>query len=88
MAQNFAALRKSRNNSIDRLVQESEKLNTQATNNNRKDDRFWQATVDKAGNGFAVIRFLPEAQGEDLPWVRLCSLMAFKGPVVGILKIH
>lgn len=79
MAQNFAALRKSRNNSIDRLVQESEKLNTQATNNNRKDDRFWQATVDKAGNGFAVIRFLPESQGEDLPWVRVFS-HGFQGP--------
>lgn len=79
MAQNFAALRKSRNNSIDRLVQESEKLNTQATTNNSKDDRFWQAAVDKAGNGFAVIRFLPEAQGEDLPWVRLFS-HGFQGP--------
>jgi hypothetical protein len=78
MANSFAGLRKNRN-SIDRLVQESQKLNTQATNNNRKDERFWQATVDKAGNGFAVIRFLPESNGEDLPWVRLFS-HGFQGP--------
>jgi hypothetical protein len=34
-----------------------------------KDDRFWKATVDKAGNGSATLRFLPAADGEDLPWV-------------------
>ena len=78
MASSFAALRKNRN-SIDRLVQESQKLNTQATTNNNKDTRFWQATVDKAGNGFAIIRFLPESNGEDLPWVRLFS-HGFQGP--------
>ena len=78
MASSFAALRKNRN-SIDRLVQESQKLNTQATTNNNKDTRFWQATVDKAGNGFSIIRFLPESNGEDLPWVRLFS-HGFQGP--------
>ena len=77
MAQNFASLRKSRN-SIDRLVQESQKLNTQVTSNNR-DERFWQPTVDKAGNGFAVVRFLPESKNEDLPWVRVFS-HGFQGP--------
>ena len=78
MANSFAALRKNRN-SIDRLVQESQKLNTQANSNSNKDERFWQATVDKAGNGFAIIRFLPESNGEDLPWVRLFS-HGFQGP--------
>ena len=78
MAQNFAALRKNRN-SIDRLVQESQKLNTQATSNSNKDERFWQATVDKAGNGFAIVRFLPESKNEDLPWVRIFS-HGFQGP--------
>jgi hypothetical protein len=77
MAQDFAALRKNRN-SIDRLVQESQKLNTQVTTNN-KDERFWQPTVDKAGNGFAVVRFLPESKNEDLPWVRIFS-HGFQGP--------
>ena len=78
MAQNFASLRKNRN-SLDRLVQESQKLNTQATTNKNKDERFWQPTVDKAGNGFAVIRFLPEPKSEDLPWVRIFS-HGFQGP--------
>jgi len=39
----------------------------------RADTRFWQPEVDKAGNGYAVIRFLPSPKGEDLPWVRLFS---------------
>lgn len=35
------------------------------------DDRFWKPEVDKAGNGYAVIRFLPAPSGEDIPWVRM-----------------
>ena len=43
------------------------------------DDRYWQPTVDKAGNGYAVIRFLPAPEGEDLPWVKYWD-HGFKGP--------
>ena len=43
------------------------------------DDRFWQPEVDKAGNGYAVIRFLPAGEGEDLPWAKYWS-HGFKGP--------
>jgi hypothetical protein len=43
------------------------------------DDRYWKPTVDKAGNGYAVIRFLPAAEGEELPWVRYWD-HGFKGP--------
>ena len=43
------------------------------------DDRFWKPELDKSGNGYAVIRFLPQPTGEDLPWVRIWS-HAFKGP--------
>jgi hypothetical protein len=43
------------------------------------DDRLWKPTVDKAGNGYAVIRFLPAPEGEDLPWVRYWD-HGFKGP--------
>ena len=43
------------------------------------DERFWKPTVDKAGNGFAIIRFLPAADGEDMPFVKLYS-HAFQGP--------
>lgn len=43
-----------------------------------KDDRFWRPEQDKQGNGFAVIRFLPEIDGEDCPWVKVYS-HAFQG---------
>jgi hypothetical protein len=47
-----------------------------------KDEGFWQPTVDKAGNGSAVIRFLPTPpqDGDDgLPWVKYFS-HGFQGP--------
>ena len=43
------------------------------------DERFWKPTVDKAGNGFAVIRFLPASDGEDMPFIKMYS-HAFQGP--------
>ena len=43
------------------------------------DERFWKLTTDKAGNGFAVIRFLPAGDGEDMPFIKLYS-HAFQGP--------
>jgi hypothetical protein len=55
---------------------------SQSSENSREDNRFWQPDVDKAGNGMAVIRFLPAsaADGDDaLPWVRVFS-HGFQGP--------
>ena len=43
------------------------------------DDRFWTPTVDKAGNGYAVIRFLPAPPNEDVPFVRMFD-HGFQGP--------
>jgi hypothetical protein len=43
------------------------------------DDREWKPTVDKAGNGYAVVRFLPAAEGQDVPWVQYWD-HGFKGP--------
>ena len=43
------------------------------------DERFWKLSTDKAGNGFAIIRFLPASDGEDMPFVKLYS-HAFQGP--------
>ena len=43
------------------------------------DERFWKLTTDKAGNGFALIRFLPASDGEDMPFVKMYS-HAFQGP--------
>lgn len=43
------------------------------------DDRFWSPTVDKAGNGYAVIRFLPAPPDEDVPFIRMFD-HGFQGP--------
>jgi len=59
-----------------KLVKEVEKMNS---SNSSSDERVWRLECDKAGNGFAVIRFLPAPNGEDLPFVKLYS-HAFQGP--------
>ena len=59
-----------------KLVKEVEKMNNTGGNT---DDRIWKLDVDKGGNGYAVIRFLPAPEGEDLPFVKLYS-HAFQGP--------
>ena len=76
----LADLRKSRGG-FDSLMKEVEKIaNPQSESNNRNDDRFWQPEVDKAGNGYAVIRFLAPPKGEELPWVRVWN-HGFQGPM-------
>ena len=45
----------------------------------KSDDRFWTPTVDKAGNGYAVIRFLPAPPNEDVPFIRMFD-HGFQGP--------
>jgi len=58
-----------------KLVKEVEKMNSPQSG----DDRLWKPEVDKSGNGYAVLRFLPAPDGEDLPWVKMYS-HAFQGP--------
>ena len=58
-----------------KLVKEVEKQNNTGGG---ADERLWKPEMDKTGNGYAVIRFLPP-DGEDLPWVKLFS-HAFQGP--------
>ena len=58
-----------------KLVKEVEKMNN---NTSSGDDRVWKLECDKSGNGYAVIRFLPAPNGEDLPFVKLYS-HAFQG---------
>ena len=43
------------------------------------DERLWKPELDKSGNGYAVIRFLPAPEGEELPWVKMFK-HAFQGP--------
>ena len=73
----FASLKKqsSLGSLTAKLVKEVEKTNKV----NSGDERLWKPEVDKAGNGYAVIRFLPAPDGEDLPWVKMYS-HAFQGP--------
>jgi len=76
--QSLSDLRKSRGG-FDTLMKEVEKIANPTTENKGADERFWQPTVDKAGNGYAVIRFLPTPKGEEIPWVRVWS-HGFQGP--------
>ena len=79
MTSSFADLKRARKTSLETLISETNKLNSPGENQNRDDDNFWKPTVDKAGNGYAVIRFLPAPGGEDLPWVRMFN-HGFQGP--------
>ena len=58
------------------LVKEVEKMNNTGGG---ADERLWKPELDKTGNGYAVIRFLPSPDGEDIPWAKLYS-HAFQGP--------
>ena len=58
-----------------KLVAEVEKMSTKTG----ADDRLWKPSLDKSGNGYAVIRFLPAPEGEDVPWAKVYS-HAFQGP--------
>lgn len=73
----FANLKRNRN-SISSLIQAASATDKPETKS-YVDDRQWKPTVDKAGNGYAVIRFLPANEGNDLPWVRYWD-HGFKGP--------
>ena len=59
-----------------KLVKEVEKVNNTGGGG---DDRLWKPELDKTGNGYAVIRFLPAPDGEEIPWAKLYS-HAFQGP--------
>ena len=77
----FSALKRNRN-AFDSLKKAMEVPSSNAEAGSKDDTRFWQPEVDKAGNGMAVIRFLPApaADGDDaLPWVRVFN-HGFQGP--------
>ena len=71
---NFKDLKKNKT-SLAELQKKLEKETSFGT----KDERIWAPERDKAGNGFAVIRFLPPADGEDMPFVKLYT-HGFQGP--------
>lgn len=75
----FADL-KSKSMDVSKLVSAANEMTGGSTEKKSYgDDRFWKPTVDEGGNGYAVIRFLPAGEGQDLPWVRYWDHF-FKGP--------
>ena len=71
-------LRKARG-SFDNLMKEVEKIDSPQNNYKKDDGNEWKLSVDSAGNGYAVLRFLPAPKGEELPWVRMFN-HGFQGP--------
>ena len=74
----FDALKKNRSKSLDKLNAQLEKISTKSYSD-PNEGKFWKPTRDKAGNGFAIIRFLPAPAGEEMPFVRIWD-HGFQGP--------
>lgn len=80
MSLDLQSLRKLRTSDFSKITAEFEKIANPTVNNKSfDDDRFWKPERDKAGNATAIIRFLPELDDGDLPWVRVFS-HGFQGP--------
>ena len=73
---NFKDLKKKSSSNFEALTKAVESINKGGS---KKDESYWEPTVDKAGNGYAVIRFLPAPKDEDLPFVRIWD-HGFQGP--------
>jgi hypothetical protein len=73
----FASLKKNRTSSFDKLNSQLASMSNQKMS--KGDDNYWKPEVDKAGNGYAVLRFLPASEGEDMPFVRYWD-HGFQGP--------
>jgi len=73
----FASMKKKSN--LDDLLGAAQKESSPQDKKSYKDERLWKPTMDKTDNGYAVIRFLPASEGEDLPWVKIWN-HAFQGP--------
>ena len=68
-----------RNSGLDKLLTAVEKETAPIDKKSFVDERFWKPELDKTGNGYAVIRFLPAPDNEDMPWSKVWS-HAFQGP--------
>jgi hypothetical protein len=73
----FANLKRSSDTSFEKLTKELAKQNT--TYSDPDAGKYWKPTVDKLGNGYAVIRFLPAPVNEDIPFTRIWD-HGFQGP--------
>ena len=68
-----------RSNSLDKLLNAVKEESAPQEKKSYKDERLWKPEMDKSGNGFAVIRFLPAVKDEDMPWAKVWN-HAFQGP--------
>ena len=66
-------------NTLDKLLGAVEEENKPLEKKSYVDERLWKPELDKTGNGYAVIRFLPAVKGEELPWAKVWN-HAFQGP--------
>lgn len=78
MSSAFEALKKNRSKSLDKLNEQLTKISSKGYSN-PDEGKYWKPTRDSAGNGFAIIRFLPAPANEDMPFVRLWD-HGFQGP--------
>ena len=60
-----------RNSGLDKLLTAVQKDTAPVEKQSYVDERFWKPELDKTGNGYAVLRFLPAPDGEDLPWAKV-----------------
>jgi hypothetical protein len=69
------------NASLDKLraAMESASAPNSGEKKSYNDDTMWKPELDKTGNGFAVVRFLPTPEGEEMPWVSYFD-HGFQGP--------
>ena len=74
----FANLKRNRDN-ISKLIKAAESTGGGGEKKSYADERMWKPTVDQAGNGYAILRFLPAREGAELPWARYWD-HGFKGP--------
>ena len=77
MSLELEALKKS--NSLDKLLNAVKEDSAPQEKKSYVDERLWKPELDKSGNGYAGIRFLPSVEGEDMPWAKVWN-HAFQGP--------
>ena len=66
--------------SLDKLRAAMESASpTEGAKKSYSDDTMWKPELDKTGNGFAIVRFLPTPENEEMPWVSYFD-HGFQGP--------
>lgn len=77
----FSKLKKSSGSNLDKLSKAVTAMS--ASNQNDDSSEYWKCELDKSGNGYAVIRFLPtppsDVDSDGLPWVKYYD-HGFQGP--------